>query len=145
MIINYCDDNGIDSDKTFRELTDKEKNLLLYGESDGKYSVRYKKTNAFSRRTTKFYGVLTGTPMMPNCGIGKAFYSEFECECCGGKKYGKQFDGYRVQGLSIGEFMTTDFKSLQRVITKISKELSDERLTFTIKNLKMIQKKIKLH
>ena len=146
MIINYCDDNGIDSDKTFRELTDKEKNLLLYGESDGKYSVRYKKTNAFSRRTTKFYGVLTGTPMMPNCGIGKAFYSEFECECCGGKKYGKQFDGYRVQGLSIGEFMTTDFKSLQRVITKISKELSDERLTFTIKNLKaFIDKAIELN
>lgn len=146
MIINYCDDNGIDSDKTFRELTDKEKESLLYGESDGKYSVRYKKTNAYSRRTSKFYGVLTGTPMLPNCGIGKSFYSEFECECCHGKKYGKQFDEFKVQGLSIGEFMTTDFKSLQKVIIKISKELSDERLTFTIKNLKsFIDKAVELN
>lgn len=60
MIVNYCVDNGIDSEKTFRELSEKEKKLLLYGESLEKYSVRYKKTNAFSRRTSRFYGVLTG-------------------------------------------------------------------------------------
>ncbi len=136
MIVNFCVDHKIDSDKTFRELTDKEKKVLLYGESSEKYSVKYKKTNAFSRRTSKFYGVLTGTPMLPNCGIGKSYYSEFECECCHGRKYGKQFDEYEVQGLSIGEFMTTDFASLQTIIENISKELSDDRLAFTIKTLK---------
>lgn len=136
MIVNFCMDYKIDSDKTFRELNDKEKKALLYGESNRKYSVRYKKTNAFSRRTSKFYGVLTGTPMLSNCGIGKSYYSEFECECCHGKKYGKQFDEYEVQGLSIGEFMTTDFASLQPIIENISKEISDDRLAFTIKNLK---------
>ncbi|MEL5899999.1 ATP-binding cassette domain-containing protein [Clostridium sporogenes] len=146
MIVNFCADNKIDSDKTFRELSDKEKKLLLYGESTEKYSVRYKKTNAFSRRTSKFYGVLTGTPMLPNCGIGKSFYSEFECECCHGKKYGKQFDEYKVHGLSIGEFMTVDFASLKTVVDKISKEISDDRLAFTIKNLKaFIDKAIELN
>ena len=136
MIVNFCMDHKIDSDKTFRELNDKEKKALLYGESSEKYSVRYKKTNSFSRRTSKFYGVLTGTPMLPNCGIGKLYYSEFECKCCHGRKYGKQFDEYEVQGLSIGEFMTTDFASLQPIIDNISKETSDDRLAFTIKNLK---------
>jgi len=146
MITNYCDDNGIDSDKTFRELTEKEKELILNGESKEKYSVRYKKTNAFSRRTSKYFGVLTGTPMLPNCGIGKAFYSEFECKCCGGKKYGKQFNNYKVQGLSIGEFMTIDFASLQGIIQKISNELKDERLSFTIRNLKnFIDKAVELN
>ncbi len=146
MIVNYCKDHKIDSEKTFRELSDKEKKLLLYGESTEKYSVRYKKTNAFSRRKSKFYGVLTGTPMLPNCGIGKSFYSEFECDCCRGKKYGKQFDEYKVQGLSIGEFMTVDFASLQMVVDKISKEISDDRLTFTIKNLKaFIDKAVELN
>ena len=136
MIVNFCMDHKIDSDKTFRELNDKEKKVLLYGESKEKYSVRYKKTNSFSRRTSKFYGVLTGTHMLPNCGIGKSYYSEFECECCHGRKYGKQFDEYEVQGLSIGEFMITDFASLQPIIDNISKEISDDRLAFTIKNLK---------
>ncbi|MDY6232140.1 ATP-binding cassette domain-containing protein [Peptostreptococcus porci] len=146
MIINFCDDHKIDSEKTFRELTDKEKKLLLYGESSEKYSVRYKKTNAFSRRTSKFYGVLTGNPMLPNYGIGKMFYSVFECECCHGKKYGKQFDEYKIQGLSIGEFMTIDFDSLQNIVNKMSKEISDDRLSFTIKNLKaFIDKAIELN
>ncbi len=146
MINNFCEENDIDSNKSFRDLTDKEKNLILYGESKDKYSIRYKKTNAFSRRTSKFFGVLTGNPMLPNCGIGKSFYSEFECECCKGKKYGDQFDEYKVQGLSIGEFMTIDFASLQGIIQKISKELKDERLSFTIKNLKsFIDKAVELN
>lgn len=146
MIVNFCLDYKIDSDKTFRELTDKEKKLLLYGESTEKYSVRYKKTNSFSRRTSKFYGVLTGKLMLPNCGIGKSYYSEFECELCHGKKYGKQFDKYKVQGLSIGEFMTVDFTSLQTVIDMITKELVDDKLVFTIKNLKrFIYKAVELN
>ena len=146
MIELYCDDQGIDSNKTFRELNDKERQLLLYGESSQKYSVRYKKTNAFSRRTSKFYGVLTGIPMLPNIGIGKAYYSEFECECCHGKKYGKQFDDYKVLGLSIGEFMTTDFATLKDVVQKLSKKISDDRLKFTIKNLQsFIDKAVELN
>ena len=146
MIINYCEDQNIDSDKTFRELSDKEKQKILYGESKEKYSVRYKKTNAFSRRTSKFYGVLTETPMLPNCGIGNSYYSEFECDCCHGKKYNKEFDKYKVQGLSIGEFMTTDFISLKPIIDKISSEIADDRLAFTIKNLKsFIDKAVELN
>lgn len=146
MIISFCADYKIDSDKTFRELTDKEKHMILYGESSEKYSVRYKKSNAFSRRTSKYFGVLTGVPMLPNCGIGKSYYSEFECECCHGKKYGNQFDEYKVQGLSIGDFMTTDFTSLLQVVDRISKEISDDRLAFTIKNMKVfIDKAVELN
>lgn len=146
MIVNFCRDNKIDSSKTFRELTDREKQLILHGESSENYSVRYRKTNAFSRRTSKFYGILTDQPMLPNCGIGKSFYSDFECECCHGRKYGKQFDEYKVQGGSIGEFMTTDFASLKTVVDRISKEIVDDRLAFTIKNLKaFIDKAIDLN
>jgi len=146
MIMNFCEEQNIDSGKTFRELSDKEKNIILYGESKEKYSVRYKKTNAFSRRTSKFFGVLTGMPMLPNCSIGKGFYSEFECECCKGKKYNKSFDDYRVQGLSIGEFMTTDFTSLRSVIKRISYNISDDRLRFTINNLsEFVDKAVELN
>ena len=146
MITNYCRDNSIDYEKTFRELSDKEKRLILYGESAEKYSIRYKKMNAFSRRTSKYYGVLTGQPMLPNCEIGKSFYSEFECECCHGKKYGKQFDEYKVQNMSIGDFMTTDFSNLKNVVDQITKRISDDRLTFTIKNIKtFIDKAIELN
>lgn len=146
MIMNYCSDSGIDCEKTFRELTDKEKNMILNGESSKKYTVRYKKTNAFSRRTSKYFGVLTGNPMMPNCGIGKQYYSDVECEYCQGKKYGKQLEQYKIQGLSIGEFMRIPFSELQEVIEVISKEVLDDRLTFTIKNLKLfVDKAVELN
>lgn len=135
MIENFCIENKIDSNKTFREISDKEKQLLLYGESKEKYSVRYKKVNALSRRTTKFFGVLTGTPMLPGVGIGKSYYSDFECECCHGKKYNAFFDEYKVEGLSIGEFMTMPFVDLKSRIEKIEKKITDDKLTFTIKNL----------
>ena len=146
MIINFCADHNIDSNKNFRDLNEEEKRLLLYGESEKKYSVRYKKTNSFSRRTSKYYGVLTGISMLPSCGIGKSYYSEFECECCHGKKYGKQYDEYKLYDLSIGEFMTTDFASLKGIVDQIFQEINDNRLAFTIKNLKaFIDKAVELN
>lgn len=146
MIINFCEDNNIDSNKNFRELNEEEKKLLLYGESKEKYSVRYKKTNSFSKRTSKYYGVLNGISMLPNCGIGKSYYSEFECECCHGKKYGKQYEAYKIHDFSIGEFMTTDFSSLKDIVNQIFEEVNDDRLAFTVKNLKaFIDKAVELN
>lgn len=146
MIEHFCADYKIDSDKTFRDLSDKEKQLLLYGESTEKYQVKYKKVNALSSRTTKFYGVLTGNPMLPGVGIGKNYYSDFECECCHGKKYNAFFDEYKVEGLSIGEFMTVPFVELAPKIETIEKKITDDRLTFTIKNLRtFIDKAIELN
>lgn len=146
MIEAFCAEQKIDSSKSFRELTDKEKDMLLYGESKEKYSVRYKKVNALSRRTSKYYGVLTGIPMLPNVGIGKSYYSDFECECCHGKKYNSLFDEYKVEGLSIGEFLTVPFADLMDKIVRIEKVFSDDRLSFTIKNLRaFVEKAIELN
>lgn len=146
MIERFCAEHKIDSDKTFRDLSDKERQLLLFGESNGKYQVRYRKVNALSSRTTKFYGVLTGNPMLPGVGIGKNYYSDFECECCHGKKYNTFFDEYKVEGLSIGEFMTVPFSELKSKIVNIEKKVTDDRLTFTIKNLKaFVDKAIELN
>lgn len=146
MIVNFCKEYNIDSEKNFRELNEEEKKLILYGESADKYSVRYKKNNSFSRRTSKYYGVLTGIPMLPNYNIGKTYYSDFECEYCHGKKYGKQYDEYKVHGISIGEFMSKEFSDLKDIVDEISKEIYDDRLNFTIKNLKLfINKAIELN
>lgn len=145
MLELFCAEHRIDSSKTFRELSDKEKDLLLYGESTEKYSVRYKKVNALSRRTSKFFGVLTGNPMLPGVGIGRSYYSDFECECCHGKKYSSLFDEFKVEGLSIGEFMTMPFSELKLKIARIENRVSDDRLTFTIKNLKaFVEKAVEL-
>ncbi|MEX5285377.1 hypothetical protein QCO44_06960 [Selenomonas sputigena] len=146
IIQQFCLDNGIDSQKTFRQLTNKEKTMILYGESAKKYSVRYKKNSSFSRRTTKYYGIMTGKPMMVNFVPATQFFSEETCRCCRGKKYSLQHERYNVVGLSIGDFMTMPFEQLQHHIKKMLSETTDSSLLFVLNNIqKFVSKAIDLH
>ncbi len=146
IIQQFCSDNGIDSKKTFRQLTDKEKSLILYGESEKKYSVRYKKSSSFSRRTTKYYGIMTGKPMIANYVPATQFFSEETCKCCQGKKYSPQHEQYKVAGLSIGAFMTMPFEQLQHYIKKMLSETTDSSLLFALENIqKFVSKAIDLN
>lgn len=146
IIKEYCIDQGIDPKKTFRELTATEKKKVLFGESEQKYSIRYKKTNAFSRRTTKYYGVMTGTPLLPNHSVGKQYYSEKACPCCGGKRYSSELEQYKIKELSIGDFMSLPFSELIDVIDLLNNEIKDRRLAFTLGNLRsFVQKAIELN
>lgn len=146
IIQQFCSDNGIDSKKTFRQLTDKEKSLILYGESEKKYSIRYKKSSSFSRRTTKYYGVMTAKPMIVNYTPAMQFFSEETCRCCQGKKYSPQHEQYKVAGLSIGAFMTMPFERLQHYIKKMLSEVTDSSLLFALNNIqKFVSKAIELN
>lgn len=135
ILIEFCKDNNIDSKKTFRELTTLEKQLLLHGESKVKYSIKYKKTNAYSRRTTKFFGVLTGNPMLINHSVGKIYYSDIVCEHCKGEKYSPEHRQYKIYGLSIGEFMSTPFKELLGILSQMVSDVKDDRLIFSLKTM----------
>lgn len=135
IIQQFCIDKGIDDKKNFRQLTDKEKNLILYGESDEKYSIRYKKNNGFSRRSTQYYGVMTGKPMMVNYAPSGQFYTDKTCKYCQGKKYSLQHDQYLVNGLSIGSFMTMPFEKLSHHIEDMISDINDSNLLFAINNI----------
>lgn len=141
IIQQFCIDKGIDDKKTFRQLTDKEKNLILYGESDEKYSIRFRKNNGFSRRSTRYYGVMTGKPMMVNFVPGGQFYTDETCKSCQGKKYSLQHEQCLVNGLSIGDFMTTPFERLLTYIEKIIDDIADANLLFAINNIHRFVKK----
>ena len=146
IISEYCFDCGISANKTFRELNNKDKKKLLFGESENKYSIRYKKTNSFSRRTTKYYGIMTGKRLMTNHSIGKQFYSECECPCCNGKKYSREHEQYRIYGVSIGDFMTMPFSELSEILLRMVNEIDDSSLAFAVSNItKFVQKAIELN
>lgn len=44
IIQQFCIDNGIDPEKTFRQLNDEEKKLILYGESEKNIPFDIRKT-----------------------------------------------------------------------------------------------------
>lgn len=145
IIRQFCSDTGIDSKQTFRQLTQREKQLILHGESDVKYSVRFKKNNSFSRRTTKYHGILTAEPMMPSFVPTSQYYSEVKCPCCNGKRFAPLYDEYALSGISIGDFMTMPFIKLKDHISDIRTEMINDRLSFTIDSIQLFVEKAIQH
>lgn len=141
----FCAENKIDSSKTFRELSQHEKDILLYGESKEKYIVKYKKTNGLSRRTTKYYGVMTGTPMILKFSHSKQYFADIECPYCYGRKYSPEHDNYKIFELSIGEFMITPFNKLIDYLNKLKLDTVEEGLSIALKKIGVfIEKAIEL-
>jgi excinuclease UvrABC ATPase subunit len=127
----FCDEQGIDSKKTFRVLSEQEKYTILYGQSTSKYSIRYKKTNMFSRRTSKYYGIMTGEPMMVGFTPSQQYYSDSVCPCCGGKKYSAEHNRFTVSGLSIGDVMCMPLSSIGEWLRSIKCDASQKGLEFS--------------
>ena len=130
IITRFCEEMGIDAGKTFRNLTAQERELILNGESSEKYSIRYKKTGSYSRRTTKYKGVLTGAPMIVGFSPGKQFYSDVRCPKCGGRRYSELFDRFTVAGLSIGDFMIMPFRDLLPLMKEVGTGARSSRTPF---------------
>lgn len=131
----FCLEKGIDFKKTFRQLSKEEQTIFLYGESDKKYSIKYKRTNTISSRTTKYYGVMREKPMIVNFSPSLDFFSYVECPVCNGKKYSCFSEQYKVFNLSIGEFMTTPFTNLQTYIENVMNNIVDINISFALKNI----------
>lgn len=145
IIKQFCNDEGIDYKKKFRMLTENEKQAILYGESKDKYSVRYKKAGIYSRRTTKYYGVMTGMPMLPKFTPAKQFLSDQVCTSCNGQKYSSEHSKYKLHKLSIGEFMCTPFAVLQYWIDAVCLNTSNSSLTFAVSHVsRFVQKAVEL-
>lgn len=135
ILKNFCDDQGIDSRKSFHDLSEHERCLILYGESDCKYSIRFRKNNALSRRTTKYHGVLTGEPMIVGFTPRGQYYSDVECPCCYGRKYAPLYEQYKLCGLSIGQLMTTSFSQLAPLLNALNEKTNDSEFRFTISGI----------
>jgi excinuclease UvrABC ATPase subunit len=135
MIQKFCNERKIESSKTLRELSDSDRREFLYGESANKFSIRYKKAGAHSRRTMKFYGVMTGEPMMVGFDPSKKLYSDVACESCHGERFALFFDDYKVEGLSIGEFMALPFGELVKHVEQIRDDGGSSGVAFAIKGI----------
>lgn len=133
MIVAFCADSKIDPEKTFRELSEKERQLLLFGESKRKYSVRYKKVNRLASRTSGYFGVMTGKPMLPNVLPGDAFYSDVLCPECGGKRYSRDHESAKLCGYSFGDVMMMPFGELSAYLTKVLKQSGGKIFTESLK------------
>lgn len=136
-----CEEQGIDTEKTFGELTEKERQYFLYGKSSNKYHIVYKHNGATSSRTTYYYGVLTNEPMLKEKMIPASYYSKVLCEECNGLKFSRQVLSLRVCGVNIGDFLNTPFEDLSKILAKIAKVAISEEQKQIIGRIKQFSDK----
>ena len=146
ILNEFCLDYKIDAKKTFRELPEHHRVALLTGESANKYTISYKKANSFSRRTTRYYGILSNKPMLVGYKPGSKYYSDIKCPCCHGLKYSSLYDQYKILGFSIGEFQKIPFKDLKLYIDILLEKITAGSLRFALVRIRdFISKAIELH
>ena len=144
ILKQYCDEQNINSDCEFGKLPHDSQRKLLFGEGSKKYSVRYKTVGRFARRTSRYYGVMTGVPMLKINSISESFYSDFVCDECCGEKYSKTYKSLTVCGLSIGEVLCKPFNEIIVWANEVSKIYPS--LIFSVKKIiSFVEKSVELN
>lgn len=141
IIARYCEDEDISIQKSFRQLSNKEKQKILYGESKNKYSIKYKVTSHYSTRTTPYYGVMSGKPMLKSFSPSKDFFSELICKWCRGEKYEEGHRENTIAGLSIGELMTLSFNEVLKWVTDVRGQYKSSDIEFSISQIEQFAQK----
>ena len=141
ILICYCRENDIPTTIKFRELTQSQKNDLLNGCSDNKYTIKFKSANRFTTRTTKYFGPLNEKVMLKSFSPSSRFFSDKPCSQCNGEKFDISHRQHKVAGLSIGEVLTTPFCSLENWIDKVEKTYDCNHFAFSLNQLKLFIKK----
>lgn len=136
MIKHYCIENGIDSNKCFKDLTEKECQELLKGISKKKYQVKYKRTKYTASRTSYYYGVLLlEKHMMPDFTLTENYFSDTVCPACSGEKFNIEKRNFNICKKSIGEISNLPFSELLIWLKSVKEKYLIENVDFSLKQL----------
>lgn len=141
ILKQFCEEKGISASKKFKQLSDWEKKTILYGESQGKYNIKYKSSNRISSRTTPYYGIMTGKAMLKSFSPSACFFSELFCDKCGGQKYEEGHRKAKLCGFSIGELMLLPFENISEWVSTLRNEYDCSNIEFSLQQIEMFANK----
>lgn len=144
ILKQFCEEENINSNSEFGKLSDDSQKKLLFGEGKKKHSIRYKTVGRFARRTSRYYGIMTGIPMLKTNSISENYYSDFVCDECNGEKYSKTFKSLTVCNFSIGDILSKPFNEILAWANKVKQV--HPSLKFSVqKIISFIEKSIELN
>lgn len=141
ILQSYCYEESIPTRVKFRNLTEEQKEKILFGIGKNKYNIRYKVTNHTSSRSTMYYGPMSGIPMLKNFSPSDEFYSEFHCEECLGEKFEIKHREHKICGYSIGELLLVPFNQLASWIKDVQNEYDCNDIAFSLSKLEAFANK----
>ena len=125
LLIAYCDECGIDSNKRFKDLTDKQKELLLYGTGNVKQTFKYKAGGRTRSKTSCYIGPITGLEKKSDDMFShnrEQYCAQKKCNCCSGSRLrAKTVVKELSKGFSVGNLYTEDFDTLEKVLMRLKK------------------------
>lgn len=128
----FCRDNGISTSLPFTELSEDQKNKLLYGASDKKYSIQFISGRIKHSRTKKYTGCidfLNDILAKKELTISmRRFFVDEPCPSCNGGRFSHEIDKYLLFGKTIAEIYLTEFDVLSLFIKKNLKKTNDPYL-----------------
>ncbi len=123
ILVKFCEEKGIDINTKVEDLSESDLNQLLNGESKEKFKINYTHGKFKAVRTTKYFGLFTQTSMIKKeFSLPDSYYSDLKCSSCNGLKYSEKHLEFKLNGLSIGEFMNTPFCDLLLFFDKMKKK-----------------------
>lgn len=144
ILKQYCEEQNIDSNCEFGKISSDSQKKLLFAEGLKKYSIRYKTVGRYTRRTSRYYGVMTGIPMLKTNSISDNYYSDFVCDECNGEKYSKIYKPLTVCSLSIGDVLSKPFNEILVWANRVKQTYP--ALEFSVKKIiSFIEKSIELN
>jgi len=131
LINAVAEENGVDVDKPWSQLTQEEKDIFLYGTGEERHQVTY--TNRFGRRRSykvRFEGIVNNlqrrygeTDSETNRERIEGYMAEQPCPACHGARLRPESLAVKVGGLSIAEYSALSARAASEWIRNL--ELTD--------------------
>ena len=141
ILQQYCEDMGISCSLKFRQLSVDQKNVILYGEGEKKYKIKYKVTNHYSVKTTPYFGPMTEKPMLKSFSPSYDFFSEKLCDKCNGEKYEAGHRNAKICGYSIGELLLLEFEHLSKWVKDVREKYDCKDIEFSLTQIESFAQK----
>ncbi|MBA0165927.1 ATP-binding cassette domain-containing protein [Pectobacterium sp. CFBP8739] len=126
LFLAYCQKNNINIASNFSSLSQEEKCIILYGESDEKITFKFKHKGKVKQRRACYKGVM----LYANNNIGRnqstsQYGKETTCPSCNGSRINPTLSRQDVIGLSFEEFLLLPISAL---CTVLENEFSESTL-----------------
>lgn len=125
LLIAYCDECGMDSNKRFKELSEKQKETLLYGTGEKKQTFKYRAGGRTRSRTSCYIGPITGLEKKTDAMFShnrERYCAQKKCDCCGGSRLrAKTAVKDLVKGFTVAHLYTEDLDTLEKDLQQLKK------------------------
>ena len=140
--VYLCKQYKIDMDKPFKELTDKEKDIIFIGsDKEFKYEITSVNGNVM-HRNGYIEGIKTRIDRLYNS-TGSEMMRGSECTTCHGSRLNEQALSVRVNGLNIYQVTCLPIEELQVWIEETKKTLTPTQLEISKMILREISSRVK--